>query len=81
MAIGSYVAPDGSVYPDADVHKALTRPLSKLPSFAKINWSLRILGKRPDGYHEVITVLQTFPCAMSSRFCDVATTGRDSDLR
>ncbi|HEX2271339.1 MAG TPA: 4-(cytidine 5'-diphospho)-2-C-methyl-D-erythritol kinase, partial [Pyrinomonadaceae bacterium] len=31
----------------------------KLPSFAKINWSLRILGKRPDGYHEVATVLQT----------------------
>jgi len=30
-----------------------------LPSFAKINWSLRILGKRPDGYHEVLTVLQT----------------------
>ena len=31
----------------------------KLPSFAKINWFLRILGKRPDGYHEVATVLQT----------------------
>ncbi len=30
-----------------------------LPSFAKINWSLRILGKRADGYHEVRTVLQT----------------------
>jgi 4-diphosphocytidyl-2-C-methyl-D-erythritol kinase len=30
-----------------------------LPSFAKINWSLRILTKRPDGYHEVRTVLQT----------------------
>jgi len=28
-------------------------------SFAKINWFLRILGKRPDGYHEVITALQT----------------------
>jgi len=31
----------------------------KLPSFAKINRLLRILGKRPDGYHEVLTVLQT----------------------
>ena len=31
----------------------------KLPSFAKINWTLRILGKRPDGYHEVVTVLQS----------------------
>lgn len=42
---------------DADIHNALS--LLKLPSFAKINWSLRILGKRPDGYHEVATVLQT----------------------
>jgi 4-diphosphocytidyl-2-C-methyl-D-erythritol kinase len=30
----------------------------KLPSFAKINRHLEILGKRPDGYHEVFTVLQ-----------------------
>jgi 4-diphosphocytidyl-2-C-methyl-D-erythritol kinase len=30
-----------------------------LPSFAKINWSLQILGRRPDGYHEVKTILQT----------------------
>jgi len=29
------------------------------PSFAKINWSLQILGKRPDGYHEIKTQLQT----------------------
>jgi 4-diphosphocytidyl-2-C-methyl-D-erythritol kinase len=29
------------------------------PSFAKINWSLEVLGKRPDGYHELATVLQT----------------------
>ena len=36
----------------------ITTPV-KFPSFAKINWSLRILGKRPDGYHELVTVLQT----------------------
>ena len=30
-----------------------------LPSFAKINWSLRVLGKRPDNFHEVRTTLQT----------------------
>lgn len=30
-----------------------------LPSFAKINWSLRVLGKRSDGYHELCTVFQT----------------------
>jgi 4-diphosphocytidyl-2-C-methyl-D-erythritol kinase len=33
--------------------------LLKLPSFAKINWTLRIFGRRPDGYHQVATVLQT----------------------
>ena len=30
-----------------------------LPSFAKINLHLEILGKRPDGYHELFTVFQT----------------------
>ena len=30
-----------------------------LPSFAKINWFLRVLGKRPDGFHELCTVFQT----------------------
>lgn len=30
-----------------------------LPSFAKINWDLRILGRRPDGFHELDTVFQT----------------------
>ncbi len=34
-------------------------PSFSLPAFAKINLSLRILGKRSDGYHEVHTVLQT----------------------
>ncbi len=28
-------------------------------AFAKINWSLRVRGKREDGYHEIDTVLQT----------------------
>jgi 4-diphosphocytidyl-2-C-methyl-D-erythritol kinase len=36
----------------------ITTPV-KFPSFAKINWLLRVLGKRPDGYHEVVTILQT----------------------
>lgn len=36
----------------------ITTPVNFL-SFAKINWILRILGKRADGYHEVSTVLQT----------------------
>jgi 4-diphosphocytidyl-2-C-methyl-D-erythritol kinase len=37
----------------------LTPTTLSLPSFAKINWFLRILGKRACGYHELITVLQT----------------------
>lgn len=31
----------------------------KLPAFAKINWMLNVLGRRPDGYHQIETVLQT----------------------
>ncbi len=30
-----------------------------LPSFAKINWLLQILGKREDSFHEICTVFQT----------------------
>jgi len=30
-----------------------------LPSYAKINWKLRVLGKRGDGFHELCTVFQT----------------------
>ena len=30
-----------------------------LPSFAKINLHLEILGKRSDGFHELFTILQT----------------------
>ena len=30
-----------------------------LPAFAKINLTLRVLGKRADGYHEIDTLLQT----------------------
>jgi 4-diphosphocytidyl-2-C-methyl-D-erythritol kinase len=37
----------------------VNQSLLSLPSFAKINWSLQILGRRPDGYHEVRTLLQT----------------------
>src|SRR5213594_1202782 len=28
-------------------------------AYAKINWSLRVTGKRPDGYHDIETLFQT----------------------
>src|SRR5579872_4313246 len=34
-----------------------------LRAFAKINLDLRILGRRPDGYHEVHTIFQTIDWA------------------
>src|ERR1044072_5004025 len=54
--------------------RLLRGDLLKLPSFAKINWSLRITGRRPDRYHEVATVLQ------SISLCDeIAFEARDDD--
>lgn len=52
----------------------MTTTTLKLPSFAKINWFLRVLGKRPDGYHEVVTVLQTIS------LCDEITFAGGGDL-
>ncbi len=31
----------------------------KLPAFAKVNLCLHVLGRRPDGYHELRTIFQT----------------------
>ena len=31
----------------------------RIPAFAKINLRLDILGKRPDGFHELRTIFQT----------------------
>lgn len=31
----------------------------QLPSFAKINWKLSVLGRRADGFHELRTIFQT----------------------
>ncbi|MGH7783263.1 MAG: 4-(cytidine 5'-diphospho)-2-C-methyl-D-erythritol kinase [Candidatus Binatia bacterium] len=53
-----------------------------LPSFAKINWTLRILGKRVDGYHELCTVFQTISLSDELTFSPndelVLTCGDDS---
>jgi 4-diphosphocytidyl-2-C-methyl-D-erythritol kinase len=36
---------------------------ARVPALAKINLDLRVLGKRPDGYHELRTVFQTISLA------------------
>jgi 4-diphosphocytidyl-2-C-methyl-D-erythritol kinase len=33
--------------------------MTTVPAYAKINWSLRITGKRADGYHDLETLFQT----------------------
>ena len=39
-----------------------------LPSFAKINLTLRVLGRRTDGYHELFTIFQTVSLCDILRF-------------
>jgi len=41
------------------VGRAVTRPTLRVPSFAKINLDLEVLGTRLDGYHELRTIFQT----------------------
>ena len=38
----------------------------KVPSYAKINWALRVVGKRADGYHDIETLFQTISSARSA---------------
>ena len=39
-----------------------SRPLH-IPAYAKINLSLEVVGRRDDGYHDVVTILQTVDLA------------------
>ncbi len=42
-----------------------------LKSPAKINWFLEVTGKRPDGYHELVTVMQTISLYDDITFEDI----------
>jgi 4-diphosphocytidyl-2-C-methyl-D-erythritol kinase len=33
--------------------------MMRVTAYAKINWTLRVTGKRPDGYHDIETLFQT----------------------
>ncbi len=37
----------------------MQQPAFSLPSFAKINLGLRVIGKRNDGFHDIFTIYQT----------------------
>lgn len=39
-----------------------------VPAYAKINWTLDVLGKREDGYHELRSVMQTIALCDTIRF-------------
>jgi len=47
----------------------------KLKSFAKINLALRIIGKRPDGYHNIETILAKVSLADTLVFSNAAEEG------
>ncbi len=57
--IGDRVEPKRfSIYLPITHHSSLITALN-LPAFAKINWNLRVLGRRANGFHEICTIFQT----------------------
>ena len=52
----------------------MTNESFRLPAFAKINWFLRILGKREDNFHELCTLFQTIS------LCDYLTFSESDEM-
>jgi 4-diphosphocytidyl-2-C-methyl-D-erythritol kinase len=58
------------------VAKGATKQRSvRLPAFAKVNLYLQVLGKRPDGYHELRTIFQAISLHDTLELSLAATTG------
>lgn len=51
------------IFVDAFYSRKVDRMKFRLPSFAKINLGLRVIGKRTDGYHDIETIFQTISLA------------------
>src|SRR5215510_7274232 len=47
------------IVPKRSAAEVSSMPEVRIPAFAKINLRLEILGKRPDGYHELRTIFQS----------------------
>ena len=51
----------------------------RIYAHAKINWTLEVLGRRSDGYHEIRTILQTIDLADVLEISKAATLSLDAD--
>jgi len=55
--------------------KSSTKKTVRIPAFAKVNLCLHVIGKRPDGYHELRTIFQTISLADSLQLTRVPDPG------
>jgi 4-diphosphocytidyl-2-C-methyl-D-erythritol kinase len=56
-------------------------PEVRIPAFAKINLRLEVLGKRPDGFHELRTIFQTISLKDELRLKATPTPGIQLEVR